>query len=68
MQRMSLGMYHRVISQSGSMLAPWALDRKPVEAARRIAEIAGCTLEPYSVLLDCLRNIDAKKYEDTSFK
>jgi len=61
------GLFHRAIGESGSILAPWALDRKPVEAARRIAEIAGCPLEPYLSLLECLRLIDAKNITNAYF-
>ena len=61
------GLFHRAIGQSGSILAPWALDRKPVESARRIAEIAGCTLDPYLALLECLRTIDAKNITNAYF-
>lgn len=58
------GLFHRVISESGTMLVAWALDREPVKHGRRIAEIAGCPLEPYADLLNCLRTIDAQELTD----
>lgn len=40
------------------MLADWALDRHPRETGLRIAELAGCPLEPESALVDCFRDMD----------
>ena len=40
------------------MLTDWALDRNATKHGLRIAELAGCPLEPYSELLHCLRSID----------
>ncbi len=54
-----IGLFHRVIGQSGSILTPWALDRNPVENAKKVAEIAGCPLEPYAALSSCLRTLPA---------
>lgn len=55
-----IGLYQQAIGQSGSVLAEWAIDRdgRGKVASLRIAEIAGCPLEPYDALLDCVRNID----------
>jgi hypothetical protein len=43
-------------------LAEWALDRdgRGKEASVKIAEIAGCPVEPYQDLLTCVQNVDAK--------
>jgi hypothetical protein len=41
------------------MLAQWALDRDSRKHGLRIAEIAGCPLDPYEDLLHCLHTIDA---------
>ena len=60
----SAGLFHRVIGQSGSMLSDWACDRNASAHGRRIAEIAGCPLEPYETLLDCLRNINPQALAD----
>lgn len=40
------------------MLTEWALDRNTTKHGYRIAELAGCPLEPYADLLHCLRSID----------
>jgi len=52
------GLFRYVIAESGSMLTEWALDRKGGYTGYRIAEYAGCPMEPYEALLNCLRNID----------
>ena len=53
-----LGLFRHVIAESGSMLTEWALDRKGGQTGYRIAELAGCKMEPYEDLLYCLRNMD----------
>ena len=40
------------------MLTDWALDRNASKHGMRIAELAGCPLDPYPDLLHCLRTID----------
>ncbi|XP_046631314.1 cholinesterase 1-like [Daphnia pulicaria] len=56
------GLFQRAISESGSVLAEWALDRdgRGKAASLTIAEIAGCPVEPYQDLLTCVQNVDAK--------
>ncbi|EFX83387.1 hypothetical protein DAPPUDRAFT_240264 [Daphnia pulex] len=56
------GLFQRAIGESGSVLAEWALDRdgRGKEASLKIAEIAGCPVEPYQDLLTCVQNVDAK--------
>jgi hypothetical protein len=58
----SVGLFKRAIAPSGSVLAEWALDRdgRGKAASLKIAEIAGCPLEPYQDLLTCVQNVDAK--------
>ena len=55
------GLFHRAIGESGSVLAEWAVDRdgQGKKGSTRVAEIAGCPLEPYPALLSCVQNIDA---------
>jgi len=55
------GLFHRGIGESGSVLAEWAIDRdgRGKKASYRIAELAGCPLEPYDALLKCVRNMNA---------
>jgi len=51
-------LFHGVIAEAGSMLTDWALDRKGRESGLIIAKYAGCPLEPYRDLLECLRTVD----------
>lgn len=57
------GLFHRAIGESGSVLAEWAVDRdgRGKKASMRVAEIAGCPLEPYEDLLSCVQNMDARE-------
>jgi len=52
----------------GSILAEWAFDRNPRPTGLTIAEYAGCPLEPYSDLLDCLRNVSPRLLLDAQAK
>ncbi|XP_046631305.1 cholinesterase 1-like isoform X3 [Daphnia pulicaria] len=56
------GLFKRAIGESGSVLAEWALDRdgRGKVASVKIAEIAGCPVEPYQDMLTCVQNVDAK--------
>jgi len=56
----SRGLFRGVIAHSGSMLADWALDRDARRHGLRIAELAGCPLEPENELVQCLRTVDAQ--------
>lgn len=60
------GLFHAAIGESGSVLAEWAVDRdgRGKKASTRVAEIAGCPLEPYSELLNCVRHLDAQNLTD----
>ncbi|XP_049958160.1 venom carboxylesterase-6-like [Schistocerca serialis cubense] len=40
---LSAGLFHRVIAQSGSVLNPWALQRKPIRNAQKLAQLVGCS-------------------------
>jgi len=51
-------LFRYAIAESGSMLTDWALDRNATKHGYRIAELAGCPLDPYEALLHCLRSID----------
>ena len=63
-----LGLFHRVIGQSGSMLSDWALDREAAEHGWRIVELAGCKKEEYADTIDCLRTIDAAELVEAQRK
>nr|CAH0102948.1 unnamed protein product [Daphnia galeata] len=55
------GLFHRAIGESGSVLSGWGLNGNGgVKATSlKIAELAGCPLEPYQDLLSCVQNTDA---------
>lgn len=61
-----LGLFHGAITESGSVLAEWAIDRdgRGKEASLQVAQIAGCPLDPYEDLLTCVQNIDAQLLVD----
>lgn len=56
------GLFQHAIGESGSVLAEWALDRegRGKAASLKIAEMAGCPVEPYQEMLTCVQNVDAK--------
>lgn len=56
------GLFHRAIGESGSVLCGWGIDDiGGVKAiSLKIAELAGCPLEPYEDLLNCVQTIDAE--------
>ena len=56
------GLFHAAIGESGSVLAEWAIDRdgRGKAASLTIAEYAGCPLEPYENLLECVRTVDSQ--------
>ncbi len=55
------GLFHHAIGESGSVLAEWAVDRdgRGKKASTRVAELAGCPLDPYDAMLKCVQNLDA---------
>ncbi|XP_049862482.1 juvenile hormone esterase-like isoform X2 [Schistocerca gregaria] len=57
------GLFHRVIMESGSALAPWTLARNGESAARarEVAAYLGCPTQPHAAMVDCLRGVDDHK-------
>ena len=61
------GLFHKMITMSGSALAPWAFHPKKNirEDSMRLAEMAGCLKPKSSInddeIVDCMRNKDAKE-------
>ncbi|XP_061434640.1 bile salt-activated lipase-like [Lethenteron reissneri] len=49
------GIFHRAISQSGSALASWAIQRDPLSWAIKVAEVVGCPTDDSARLMGCLR-------------
>ncbi|CAG7827463.1 unnamed protein product [Allacma fusca] len=52
------GLFHRVIAQSGSALAPWAVGKCPQENARYLGQQFGCSETSSSKLKECLSKIN----------
>lgn len=55
MRNTFLGLFNRVIAQSGTMLNPWVLTEKSSEKAKKLASILGCPTESNAELLSCLK-------------
>ncbi|CAG7819169.1 unnamed protein product [Allacma fusca] len=60
----SAGLFHGIISQSGSSLNPWAMSRNPKEMARRLGKNVGCPIETSSEFLKCLLTKTTKEILD----
>lgn len=50
---LSQGLFSNAIAQSGSALNPWALQRKPLEWAQRLADTVHCPTTYTAGMLDC---------------
>ncbi|XP_044261769.1 venom carboxylesterase-6-like [Tribolium madens] len=51
----SRGLYHRGISQSGTMLNQWVLTEKPLEKAKKLAALLGCGTKRNDKMVECLK-------------
>ncbi|KAJ8933693.1 hypothetical protein NQ318_008412 [Aromia moschata] len=54
------GLFVRGISQSGTALDPWAIRRHPLERARKLAILLGCSDESTQELKKCLKQKPAR--------
>uniref|UniRef100_A0A8C5R1Y0 Carboxylic ester hydrolase n=1 Tax=Leptobrachium leishanense TaxID=445787 RepID=A0A8C5R1Y0_9ANUR len=54
----NVGLVKRAISQSGTGLCSWAIQRNPLKYARELAANVGCPVDNTAVLANCLRNTD----------
>lgn len=57
----SRGLFTRGISQSGCMLAPWVLMENPLERAKEVANLLGCTSKDSVSMVDCMRKRPGKQ-------
>ncbi|KAF2892558.1 hypothetical protein ILUMI_13618 [Ignelater luminosus] len=57
---LSEGLFHRGISQSGTALVPWALQEAPLEKAKKLAELVGCSDSSTKEIKKCLQNRSAR--------
>lgn len=63
--KLSKGLFHRGISESGTNLAPWgAVAHKNVARTRatKLGDMMSCPLENsnFKAMIDCLRNVPAE--------
>ena len=63
--KLSKGLFHRSIAQSGTNLAPWgAVAHRGVaeERAQELGKMMGCTFDgqDYGKMVECLRNVSAE--------
>lgn len=52
----SRGLFHRGISQSGTLLDPWVLSEKPLEKAQKLSANLGCSTKSTRKMIRCLKN------------
>ncbi|RZC33704.1 venom carboxylesterase-6-like [Asbolus verrucosus] len=57
----SRGLFHRGISQSGTMLNPWVLVEKPLEKTKKLAANVGCSTKQTKSMVECLKRRPAKQ-------
>ncbi|XP_077288427.1 venom carboxylesterase-6-like [Arctopsyche grandis] len=53
---LSKGLFHRGISQSGTVCCPWTLQTRPLEKAQFIGNQLGCPTKSSKKMIECLRN------------
>lgn len=59
---LQLGLFTKIIAQSGAALDEWSIDFNPVYNARGIAELADCDVsKPVDDIVQCLKDVDALK-------
>lgn len=55
----SAGLIDRVIAQSGSAFAPWALDKRAMEKTRHLASYFGCLYQEIPKMMKCLHQMNS---------
>jgi Carboxylesterase. len=65
------GLFHRVISESGTALGLWAVapNGSSVHHTKKLASLLDCPAQPSKALLSCLKRLEASKIinTDTAF-
>ncbi|XP_013381878.1 fatty acyl-CoA hydrolase precursor, medium chain-like [Lingula anatina] len=64
----SSGLFQRLISQSGTTSAFWAVSENGPQLAVRMGSIVGCPTANTTALVDCLRTIEAEALLNASVK
>ncbi|KAK5649339.1 hypothetical protein RI129_000368 [Pyrocoelia pectoralis] len=64
-----IGLFHRAISQSGTALMPWALQKAALQKTRKLAESLNCEVTDTRTIVNCLKAIpvDDVVYNTSNF-
>lgn len=62
---LSNGLFHKVIMQSGSAFAGWAIDYEPIKSARDLGTLVDCNQTDVGSLAACLKALDVEKIIDS---
>ncbi|KAF2897292.1 hypothetical protein ILUMI_08884, partial [Ignelater luminosus] len=57
---LSKGLFHRGMSQSGTVLNHWALTKNPSNNAKELGKLFKCSLETSNALVNCLKKVPAE--------
>jgi hypothetical protein len=57
-------MIRRVISQSGTGLAPWSINRNPMKLLERFSQGFNCTNSTENEMIECAYKLLASNHED----
>ena len=60
----SRGMIRRVISQSGTGLAPWSINRQPLKLLERFLFDYNCQRETENEIIECIHDLLEKRQDD----
>lgn len=59
---MSRGLFSKAISQSGTALSPWAINRDPKEQFKDLAHGLGCSKRSTKAMISCLKKVPAIRF------
>lgn len=68
MSPLTRGLFHRAITQSGSVLNPWASSRYPVQCAFKLGELLGCKTDDKQKLLEFLKTVPPRAIVENTGK
>ncbi|XP_032013477.1 LOW QUALITY PROTEIN: carboxylesterase 4A [Hylobates moloch] len=68
MSPLASGLFHRAISQSGTVLLRLFITRNPLKVAKKVAHLAGCNHNSTQILVNCLRALSGAKVMRVSNK
>lgn len=55
------GLFHKGISQSGTVLNPWVLMEHPMEKTKKLCATIGCPTSDSEHMVECLRHKPARQ-------